>query len=508
MNTVKFAAAALVAAAVCAPIRADAEGQVGLFYFLWHGEHGRNGPWDISKILAADPEAGHKPNGSMWGPWGAYHHWGEALYGYYYADDEWVVRRHMKLIMQAGIDFLFFDTTNAHIYEKNAKLVMRVLKEYYDAGWRVPNVMFYTNTASGKTVRKIYDAVYKPGFAKEVWYKLDGKPVIVAKEEECDAETRLFFTIVKSQWPNEASKKGGWPWMDFERPQRLFPGEKVAKSVMNVSVAQHPQLRFGDSAMYGEKGNRGRAFHNGANDPASDAWKMGFNFQEQWNRAHEAKPDIVLVTGWNEWIAGRWHRHGCPGRPIQFVDCANAEFSRDIEMMRGGYGDAYFLKLRDNVRRFKGVRDAEMSTPRLSPRRYRCFLDSAMPRNHAGYGTNYVNRTQRNAPEWIDVAHDAQSVVFTVKTQNPVSGKEGEGDFMRMLVDGKPVNSLGEMKISGDMMILKIPRSAIGASGRTFRFGFKFVDSTIPCRSPMDWYEYGVVEPLGRVEFVYCGKDD
>ena len=30
-------------------------------------------------------------------------------------DDEWVVRRHMRLIMQAGIDFLFFDTTNAVI---------------------------------------------------------------------------------------------------------------------------------------------------------------------------------------------------------------------------------------------------------------------------------------------------------------------------------------------------------------------------------------------------------
>lgn len=489
---------------------ADVERQVGLFYFLWLGEHGRRGPWDITKILKSDPDAGQKPDGEMWGPWGSYHHWGEPLYGYYFSDDEWVVRRHMKLIMQADVDFLFFDTTNGPTYKRNAKLVMRVLKEYHDAGWKVPKVMFYTNTASGRTVRRLYDAVYRPGFAREVWYEHDGKPVIVAKEEECDDETRAFFTIVKSQWPNEPSRKGGWPWMDFARPQRLFEGEKVPKSVMNVSVAQHPQLRFGDSAMYGEKGNHGRAFHNGANDPAPGAWKTGFNFQEQWDRAHEVKPDIVLVTGWNEWIAGRWTRkdHDRSSRPIMFVDCANAEYSRDIEMMRGGYGDSYFIQLRDNVRRFKEIADDDADNPPHTAKRYKCFADSAMPRDHAGYGTNYVNRTQRNAPEWIEVLHDGKSVVFRVKTQKTIVGGEGEGDFMRILVDGKPVNSLGETDIAGDIMTLKVPRKALGLASRRFRFGFKFVDSTVPCKEPIDWYDHGVVEPLGRIEFIYNGVDE
>ena len=73
MRTLLFLLSALLAASV----PAGAVGQVGLFYFLWHGEHGKDGPWDISKILAADPEAWKKPNGPMWGPWGAYHHWGE-----------------------------------------------------------------------------------------------------------------------------------------------------------------------------------------------------------------------------------------------------------------------------------------------------------------------------------------------------------------------------------------------------------------------------------------------
>ena len=497
-------AIAIVTAGMSAGAATEKERLVGLFYFLWLGEHGRQGPYDVTKILAADPAAGRKPASPVWGGIGVYHHWGEPLYGYYFSDDEWVVRRHMKLIMQSGVDFLFFDTTNAFIYEHNAKLVMRVLKEYAAAGWKVPKVMFYTNSDSGRTVQNIYDAIYRPGFAKETWFKLDGKPVIVAKEEECSAETRSFFAIVKSQWPNEPDKKGGWPWMDFTRPQRLFEGERVAKSVMNVSVAQHPQLRFGDSAMYGEKGNRGRAFHDGANDPAPDAWKKGGNFREQWERAIAADPDIVLVTGWNEWIAGRWQ--GIAKRPIMFVDCATAEYSRDIEMMRGGYGDAYFTMLRDFVRKYKRTNDEPEENPRGSWKRYRCFADSSTPRDHAGYGTNYVNRTQRNAPKWIDVGHDAKSLTFVVKTQKPIAGKSGDGDFMRILVDGKPVNELGTMKSAGDKMTLKVPRKALGLDKEGFRFEFKFVDSRVHIDDPLGFYDLGVVEPLGRVGFVYRGR--
>lgn len=168
---------------------------VGLFYFLWLGECGKHKPYNISEIVAADPQAGYKPDSDVWGGVGTYHHWGEPFYGYYYSDDEWVVRHHMKLIMQADIDFLFFDTTNALMYEHNSKLVMRVLQEYHDEGWKIPQVMFYTNTASGKTVQEIYEKIYRPGFARDTWFCLDGKPVIIAVEAECSPECRAFFNI-------------------------------------------------------------------------------------------------------------------------------------------------------------------------------------------------------------------------------------------------------------------------------------------------------------------------
>lgn len=496
-----------------APVRrTDKERLVGLFYFLWCGEHGRNPPRDVSKILAANPNAGNEPDNPAWGPVGFYHHWGEPFYGYYYSDDEWVVRRHMKLFIQADIDFLFFDTTNAAVYERNAKMVMRVLQEYRDQGWKIPRVMFYTNTASGKTVQRIYDAVYRPGFAPDTWFRLDGKPVIVAIEEQCSPEARAFFTIVKSQWPNERDKPGGWPWMDFIRPQRLFPGEKVAKSVMNVSVAQHPTCRFGDSVLYGEKGNRGRAFHDGANDPSPGAWTRGFNFAEQFEHAIRTDPDIVLVTGWNEWIMGRWK--GRPDRPILFVDCANYEYSRDLEMMRGGYFDNYFLQLVAFVRRYKGT-DAYTVNPKGKDRVYDGFADGDFAREAKGYGTVYTNRTQRNVPLTIAVRHDETNVTFTVRMKKPVAGSASEGTWLSFFLEipgGKPKlvavgPADGESRIAGDTYVLAVRRDRIGLpSTGPFELRFKFADSTRPYRDVADFYDLGCAVPLGRLRFVYRGE--
>ena len=68
----------------------------------------------------------------------------------------------------------------------------------------------------------------------------------------------------------------------------------------------------------------------------------------------------MLVTGWNEWIAGRW---GEPTGPLVFVDQLDQEFSRDIEPMTGGHGDNYYWQLVANVRRYKGA----SALPKASP---------------------------------------------------------------------------------------------------------------------------------------------
>ena len=57
-------------------------------------------------------------------------------------------------------------------------------------------------------------------------------------------------------------------------------------------------------------------------------------------------------------------------------------------------------------------------------------------------------------------------------------------------------------------MTLTVSRKALGLPEGEFRFGFKFVDSMEACRDPLDWYDHGVVEPLGRIPFIYRGKGE
>ncbi len=522
----------------------------GLFYFLWLDNNNCK-IYDVSKITAADPDAGYKPDSDVWGRVGDYHFWGEPFYGYYSQGDEWVVRKHMKLLTEAGLDFLFFDTTNALIYEDKAKLVMKVLQEYHDDGFKIPQVMFYTNTASGATVQKIYDAIYKPEFCKDTWFCLDGKPVIIAVESECSEETRNFFNIKMSQWPNEQDKLGGWPWMDFAKPQRVFADLKGNPEVINVSVAQHPQLRFGDSVLYGETQNCGRAFSKGINDPSPYAYVKGANFEEQFERALETDPPIVLITGWNEWIAGRWE--GIESRPIMFVDCANYEYSRDIEMMRDGYFDNFYMQLAHYVRKYKGSEGC-ITASAGEVTEYYNFSDGDMNRDAMGQIDRYTNFTQRNALMKLEVSHDNDNVTFTLTTKVPViinENADDEGSFMNIyiskglapgfdyVINGKPdlkhnkasverilrapaevsedrpcdnladteLAGYGEINISENTVRFSIPRTLLDiAPDKDFELWIKAADSNKKYCRVDQFYEDGDVMPLGRLAFVYRGK--
>ncbi len=495
---------------------------VGIFYFLWLGEHGRHQPYDISKIVAEHPDAGYHGDEPYWGGVGTYHHWGEPFYGYYYSDDEWVVRRHMKLMVQSGVDFLFFDTTNALIYEKNAKLVLSVLQEYHDAGWRIPKVMFYTNTASGQTAQTIYESIYKANFCPDTWFYYEGKPVIIAIPGECSPEVLDFFNVKLSQWPNEPDKLGGWPWMDFTRPQRAFGNLAGVPECINVSVAQHPQLRFGDSVLYGETTNWGRAYHDGANDPAPDAYKRCCNFIEQFDRALEADVPVTLVTGWNEWIAGR--RSGSVDRPFMFVDCANYEYSRDIEMMRGGYFDNYYAVLCDYVARRKG-QEAEMVLAPGASLTFPGYPDGNFNRNHPGYGTIYVNETGRHSIRALTVTDAGDSLHFTAETADPI-GEDRQGAFLWLFGEAggkkfclRPVSDsaaevcavtededraltyvkIGEaaVAIAGHTLTYHVKKSLLGAKSGAV-LDMKICDSREAIVSAEDFYDHGDVLPLGR----------
>jgi hypothetical protein len=157
---------------------------VGLFFFLWHGAHVNatwGGPYDISRILAQDREALHKPTNPLWGPIGAPHHWGESLFGYYLSDDAYVLRKQAQMLADAGVDTLIFDVSNQNTYKPYYMALLRVFAEVRQLGGATPQVAFLTPFSEpAKVVAELYRDLYEPGLYQDLWFKWVDKPLILA----------------------------------------------------------------------------------------------------------------------------------------------------------------------------------------------------------------------------------------------------------------------------------------------------------------------------------------
>jgi hypothetical protein len=157
---------------------------VGIFYFLWLGAHANGGPYDITKILQQDPDAMQKKDSPLWGPMYAPHHWGEPLFGYYVTDDAWVLRKHAQMLADAGVDTLIFDVTNQITYKSNYRALLKVFSEVRAAGGKTPQVAFLCPFWDpAKVVQELYKDLYEPGLYQDLWFRWEGKPLILADPE-------------------------------------------------------------------------------------------------------------------------------------------------------------------------------------------------------------------------------------------------------------------------------------------------------------------------------------
>ncbi|HSW47060.1 MAG TPA: hypothetical protein VLM89_15965, partial [Phycisphaerae bacterium] len=330
---------------------------VGIFYFLWLNERANksphwDGPYDVSRILEKDPDALKKPDSPLWGPIGVSHYWSEPLYGYYLSEDPWVLRRHARLLADAGIDTLIFDTTNAITYRPVYMKLCEVFTQVRREGGRTPQIAFMVNTRAGETAQELFRDLYQPGRYRELWFHWQGKPLLICDPKEAAPELREFFTLRRAHWPFKlVNTPYAWHWESTYPQVYGYTDDPNKPEQVNVAVAQNLRVADGGVTNMSNGDARGRSFHEGKQDLSPGAVNHGYNCQEQWKRAIELDPPFVMVTGWNEWIAGRW---GNPGGPIVFVDQLDQEFSRDIEPMKGGHGDNYYWQLVANVRRYKG----------------------------------------------------------------------------------------------------------------------------------------------------------
>ena len=155
-----------------------------------------------------------------------------------------------------------------------------------------------------------------------------------------------------------------WGWLEVY-PQHAFYQTPGIPEEVAVGVAQN--AADGKLSVFTHPRAHGRSFHDGKEPGPEGRDCSGRNFAEQWRRALEIDPAFVFVTNWNEWIAGRFSPANMPLHgtgPVTFVDEFDAEFSRDIEPMKGGHGDNYYYQMVANIRRYKGARPIPPVEPR------------------------------------------------------------------------------------------------------------------------------------------------
>ncbi len=528
--------------------------QVGIFYWPWIGQPYASGVYDATKIAAM-------PNGlkllydfkylnDSVSPSGQAHFWGEPLWGYYNSEDEWVIRRQMKMLTTAGIDFIVFDLTNRVTYRAVYERVFKVIEEMMKQGANPPKVVFYTHSRSFATTHELYEELYKPGLFSSAWYKVGGKPMIIAYTDTGDdiaealsrndtaykpvpysGELKNFFYFKKPQWPFDPVYENGFPWIEWRYPQPLHGG------IMNVTVASHPKVPMSRSITSGWI-NWGRGWDPETRQNKKENIDRGTFFQLQWDNALKMDPDTVFVGGWNEWIAYKQPY----GDEYMLCDAASREYSRDIEPMRGGYEDAFYIQLIKNIRKFKGLADGEnesVSTPMNIHGPVAQWNDvkakyenlNIIEKGRDNFGVSKKIRYTLAAPEnilkEIKVAHDNSSFYFFVSAMNPFAsganhlqlliGKDEPSvkgwNGYEYLIEAGNVYKLdsnynrqntgkAEMAVHGNTVQIKIPRKCLQAQ-RVAQIYFKVADGIGKPSDIMEYYVSGSALPMGRLSYLY-----
>lgn len=545
---------------------------VALFYWTWHGEfYKQQRAYNVQEILDAfDNE--EEGEAYLWktstSNANGYHFWNEPIWGYYSGLDEWVIRKQAEMLASAGVDVIFFDNTNgSYTWLETALTVFKVFSEAKAQGVDVPQISFVlpfgATDGTNNQMKVLYQSIYEKGLYQDLWYMMDGKPMIMGYSSGVsDATIRSFFTFranvagYNDVQSNPGSKQ--WGWLSAFPQALYYKSDKKTLEQMTVGVAVNYSYATGSIAPMNHKNITGRTYTTQGIDTRPNAVLYGAHFQEQWDNALLADPEIVFVTGWNEWVAMKLYEW--PGTSFKkaFVDQYNDVYSRDCEPSKGQLKDNYYYQLISNIRRFKGAEaiPAASSAKLIDINGGYGQWANVTPTYNDYYGmTNrdfdgyidpdtqkalhYTNETARNDIYDAKVARDYENLYFMVRTVEDLSPYT-DAYWMRLYLDTESggtanweeyeyiVNRTSptsdsktvlerftgngyeteqvceiEYSVKGNVLTVKIPKSALGIEGYDFSLDFKWTDNTQEDGDIMQWYTNGDVAPIGRYNYRY-----
>jgi len=532
---------------------------VGIFYWTWHTPFAKIMPaFDVTKFLKEHPDAINDFHDPVWGGVKATHFWGEPLFDYYRDTDEWVLRKHAEMLGEAGVDVVIFDCTNGDmLWTESYMKLCEVFSKARQEGVKTPQIAFilafWTNPASQRAARNLYNDLYKPGKYKDLWFYWKGKPLLMSSNQNLPKEIQDFFTFREGQpvYKDGQQRDKKWGWLEIYPQNGYVMTPSGTYEEMPVGVAQNWSDERGLTAM-NAPGSFGRSYtHKNGQSTDPNATAKGLNFQEQWDRALAIDPEFVFVTGWNEWLAGRyevWQQ-----QKNAFPDEFSEEKSRDIEPMKGGYGDNYYYQLVANIRRFKGM-PSELNYVLTASEKvnwnywasvdngFRTHRGNTIHRDSPGWGdVHLTNTTGRNDLVEAKVAHDSKNIYFYIECAQDITSPQDKA-WMRLFIDTDCNHATGwegydfvvnrlspkdnkaflecnqggkwswgsptevSYSLQGNKLYVTIPKRSLGiAKGKTFRLEFKWSDNMQEEGNIVDFLVNGDVAPLGRFNYAFEG---
>ncbi len=569
---------------------------VGMFYFVWHGNH-INDIYNVSELEKNNPDELWSMDSTI-SKFGEFHYFDEPLYDYYSSDDPWVNMRHTELLTMSGIDYLALDLTNFGLYLDNIDVLLDTLLTIQKQGWNVPKITSFLNGTSyaANHVQRItdfYNNYYTNPKYDSLWYRdiNTGLPIIIIDKQTTYQSVNYFEALPTSIKEKITFRNARWPydkgetiyddasWMDWQYPQYTY--HNSTGNYMSVSVAQHTGNTYGTGGSFGlsvnpatkddprYNGNKGRGYnYETGKNVTADAFK-GTNLEQQWKNAIycEEQIDEVFVTGWNEWIAYKQDADTLRGMNIpengenivDFCDTCDDEFSRDLEMTKGAYGDNFYLQNMRLTRDFKSKniikyygRYATESLHNLDWSNARTYLDfegDAMTRHHLradkAHGVYLDNNTNRNDIVSTKVSNDSNNLYIQVKTKDNIVIDSDASNNLNILLsikgsnkpswegyqyilnrtplaNGDGVTALEKVTANEEFDFEKvidcfsyrkdntfsvaIPLSSLGIDDDEFTIDLKVADGISEQGEIMNYYIDGDSAPIGRLNYRYNSK--
>lgn len=542
---------------------------VGLFYTLWH-KNLRHipGHFNMTEFLKTRPGfmnfTAHPPGGPDFPEF----YWAEPLFGYYRSADPWAIRKHLVLLADAGVDYLIFDATNAHLYDEELALMLQIGDELQAKGVKVPLFSFFLNHEPEWKAEALYKNWYEPGKHDSMWFRWADKPLILSpvptdgakfKEPALLPAVQGYFTW-RPTWALFESKDapGRWRFMD-SHPQRaaLGPDGKVEQLCVSKSMG---------GPIWSNMKTASVSCVPGYEPVYNDQWlsknaPKGLYFEEQWKVANRVGAPMLMVTGWNEWTAAVWetpdvvflNRKTVAGQG-HMVDLFNMEFNRDIEPMKGGYRDNYYWQFVSNMRRYKGMAPPEAPSPNktIVLGQSAAWADvRPVFRDASGDVANrscdatvpnirYADTSSRNDLVMAKVARDQKSLYFHIQTvvaltpatdenwlmlyldadANPATGWYGYDFLVNRTREGSTCSldrynaesktwvkvAMVPLQWADNQLTVSIPRESLGVgeTAEKLKLDFKWVDHVPLSGDIMDFYGKGDAAPGARFNYRFA----